>query len=203
MHTTPQRLSGFTLTEVIVVCAIFSLLFAAIMSTIVTFYRVNTYTLAQAQEVQHARRGMELLVRDIREMTFGDDGTYPLVEMSTNTIAFYSDIDRDNSVEYVRYFLATTTLYKYVYNATGTPLSYGTTTPNEQYIISEYVRNITQATSTFRYYMENNLPASATSTITDIRYIGVNLIVNVDPARTPGQFVIYSSAAPRNLKTTF
>ncbi len=194
--------SGFSVAEVVVVSAMFGILITAVTSTIVTFYQVNSYTLAQAQEVHHARRGVERLVRDIREMTFSDDGTYPLVSMATNSLAFYSDIDRDNSVEYVRYVLATTTLYKYVYNATGTPLVYSST-PDETYTISEYVRNITQATSTFRYYMDNNVPASATSTITDIRYIGVYLVVNVDPTRTPGEFMIHSSAAPRNLKTSF
>jgi hypothetical protein len=186
-----------------VVIALFALISFAITDAIAMFYRANAYTLEQAYEVNSARRALELLTRDLREMTFGDDGTFPLATMATHSIAFYSDIDRDNSVEYVRYALSGTTLYKYVYNATGTPVTYPTTTPSETYVISEYVRNSAQATSTFRYYIEGGSAATATSTVTDVRYIMTTLVINVDPNRSPGEFTLRSSAAPRNLKTTF
>lgn len=175
----------------------------AMFDAIAAFYKTNAYTLAQSYEVNSARRGLELIVRDIREMTYGDDGTYPLAEMGTSTIAFYSDIDRDNSVEYVRYVLSGTTLFKYVYNATGTPLAYPTTTPSETYTVSEYVRNVSQATSTFRYYIDGGLLAGGTTTVTDIRFVEGVIIINVDPIRTPGEFTLRASAAPRNLKVTF
>lgn len=194
---------GFTFVEMIVVLALFSVLSIAIANSIVTFYRANAYTLEQAYEINSARRALELMTRDAREMTFGDDGTYPLAVMGTNTIAFYSDIDRDNSVEYVRYVLSTTTLYKYIYNATGTPVVYGTTTPSETIVVSEYVRNNSQATSTFRYYIEGGSAATATSTVTDVRYILTTLIINVDPNRSPGEFTLRTTAAPRNLKVSF
>lgn len=194
---------GFTLVEVIVVTSLFTILSAVLLESIVRFYSINSYTISQSAEVDSARRGMELIVRDLREMTFADNGTYPLAVMGTSTIGFYSDIDRDNSVEYVRYVLTGTTLRKYVYNATGTPLSYSTTTPDETISVSANVRNIAQATSTFKFFDDNHILSSATSTVTDIRYIEVQLIVNVDPARSPGEFTIRSSAAPRNLKTEF
>lgn len=194
---------GFTLTETIVVTAVFAVLSMALMQTIITLYRTNAYTLEQAYEVNHARRGVDRTVRDIREMTYGDDGAYPLQEMASNTIGFYSDIDRDNSVEYVRYSLSGTVLNKYIYNATGTIPTYDLETPDETEIISEYVRNIAQATSTFRYYIQGGSPIAATSTVTDVRYIDVTAIINIDPNRSPGEFMLRSSAAPRNLKTSF
>jgi len=190
------------LVEVIVVSALYTAIMLALTSTITSLYRTNGHAFAQAYEVYNARRGIELASRDIREMTFGDDGTYPLVSMSSTSIGFFSDIDRDNSVEYVRYVLATTTLYKYVYNATGTPVAYSATTPDETHTISEYVQNRLQATSTFLYFMEGGLPATATSTVTDIRYVTLNVIVNIDPNRNPGEYTLRSSVAPRNLKTT-
>lgn len=195
--------SGFTLVETVMVTAIFSLLTLALANTINLLYRTNSYSIAQAAEVDSARRGLELFTRDIREMTYSDDGTYPLSVMGTNTVSFYSDIDRDNSVEYVRYALSTTTLYKYVYNATGTPPSYTLSSPDETYVISEFVRNNGLATSTFEYYIEGGNRSSATSTVTDVRNIIANIIVNVDPNRNPGQFLMRASASPRNLKTTF
>ncbi len=197
-----MKLRGFTLVEMIVTVGIFSVLLIALFDAISTFYRINAYTLAQAYEVNSARRGLELIVRDMREMTYSDTGTYPLATMGTSSIGFYSNIDSDKSIEYVNYVLSGTTLYKYIYNATGSPPVYSTT-PNETYVVSEYVRNNTQATSTFRYYTDNGLPASATSTVTDVRYIQTTMIINVDPGRTPGEFTLRSSTAPRNLKVNF
>lgn len=184
----PSLSRGFTLVETIVVTALFALLMLAITDSLAVFYRANSYTLDQSYEVNSARRGLELMTRDVREMTFGDDGTYPLALIGTSTLGFFSDIDRDNSVEYVKFALSGTTLYKYVYNATGTPVSYPTTTPSETHVISEYVRNNTQATSTFRYYTDGGVLATATTTVTDVRYVGVNLIINVDINRNPGEF---------------
>jgi prepilin-type N-terminal cleavage/methylation domain-containing protein len=203
MQIKTSHTKGFTLVEVVVVVSLFTLLSLALSGTIAMLYRTNGYAIAQAYEVSHARRGIEATIRDIREMTFGDDGSYPLVEVSSTTIGFYSDIDRDDSVEYVRYVLATTTLYKYVYNAAGSPPVYTLTTPSETYTISQFVQNKVQATSTFAYVTESGLRATSTTPVTDIRFIQINVIINIDPNRNPGQYMLRSSAAPRNLKTTF
>lgn len=190
---------GFTLVETIVVIALFSILMIAVSESIASFYRLNAYTIAQAYQVDTARMGVEQLVRDLREMTFADDGTFPLVSMGTTSIAFFSDIDRDNSVEYVTYSLQGTTLMKRVYNATGSPPTYGTTTPQETLTLSEHVQNTIQTTPIFVYYDAEGSLATATSTVTDIRYVGVSIIVNIDPVRDPGQYMLRSSAALRNL----
>ena len=190
---------GLSLVETIVVLSLFSVLMLAVMNSVAAFYRFNAYSIAQAYQVDHARRGIEFLVRDMREMTYADDGTFPLEIMSTHRIGFYSDIDRDDSVEYVEYELIGTVLQKRIYGATGNPPVYSTT-PESTQIISEYVQNILQATSTFLYFDTNGAQAAATSTVTDIKYIEAKLIVNIDPIRDPGEFMLRSSAALRNLK---
>src|SRR5690606_22447906 len=121
------RNSGFSLTETVVVIFVYTLVMFAVFQSIATFYKYNAYSVAQSFQVSQARRGMEILVRDIREMTFADDGTFPLAVMEDNRIGFYSDIDRDNSVEYVEYELSSTTLEKRIYGATGNPPVYSST----------------------------------------------------------------------------
>lgn len=199
---TAHQHRGFSFVEMLIVLSILSAISAALFSTIVSLYRTNSYTLEQAYEVSHARRGVERTVRDIREMTYGDNGAYPLVDMGTSSLGFYSDIDRDQSVEFVRYELTGTTIYKYIYNATGTPLTYSTMTPDSTEVISEYVRNAEQVTPVFRYFTEAGTTTPAEN-ITDVRYIGVTAIINVDPNRNPGEYTLWSTAAPRNLKTSF
>lgn len=172
----------------------------AVSESIATFYRMNAYTIAQSYQVNTARRGVEQLVRDLREMTFADDGTFPLVIMEDDRLAFFSDIDRDLSVEYVEYSLASTTLIKRIYNATGTPPVYSTSNPYETVTLSEYVQNVLQGTPIFVYYDGEGNPATATTTVTDIRYIEASIIVNIDPIRDPGEYMLRSSAALRNLQ---
>jgi hypothetical protein len=133
-------------------------------------------------------------------MTFADDGTFPLAVMDEYEIGFYSDIDRDNSVEYVEYILASTTLTKYVYNATGSPPVYNLGSPDLTYTVSEYVQNDIQNNSIFTYYDVSGNPGTATTSITDIRYVPVSSIVNIDPVRDPGEYMLRSSASIRNLE---
>jgi prepilin-type N-terminal cleavage/methylation domain-containing protein len=202
MYSTVQHTKkhGFTLVETIIVIALTTLLSGALLSGIASFYRFNGYVVAQAYQISHARTGIDQMIRDLREMTYADDGTFPLVTMEDDAVGFYSDIDRDDSVEYVEYSLSTTTLERRIFNATGSPPVYSTTTPETSVTLSEYVQNTLQGTPVFVYYDENGNPATPTTTITDIRYIEVSVIVNIDPIRDPGEFMLRSSASLRNLK---
>lgn len=196
-----KKVRGFTLIESVVVTALFAIMSLVVGESIASFYRLNGYTVAQAYQVSNAREGMNQLVQDLREMTFADNGTFPLAVMGDNIIGFYSDIDRDSSVEYIEYELSSTTLEKRIYNATGTPLTYGSI-PDVAVAVSEYVQNEIQSIPTFVYYDGVGQLATATSTVTDIRYIQASIIVNIDPIRDPGEFLLRSSAALRNLKNT-
>lgn len=192
--------AGMTLVEAIVIVSLFTLIMLVVMNSISSLYKINAYTIAQAYQVRNARTGTQALTRDIREMTFADDGTYPLARMEPHLIGFYSDIDRDDSVEYVEYELAATTFfYKRVYNATGGVPAYDTTTPDETYLLSEYAQNIEQGTSTFFYYDTNGNLSTPATPVTDISYVQIQLIINIDPVRDPGEFMLRSSAALRNV----
>lgn len=192
---------GFTLVESVIVIALYTVLSLAIFSSISDLYKFNSLTLEQANEVEVARRGVSTWTRDVREMTYAANGAFPLVRVENHRLGFYSDIDKDLSVEYVEYILSTTTLFKYTYEATGTPPTYSTTTPAKTEILSQYVQNVAQGATTFRYYnVSGTLIASPSSMISDIRYLTINTIVNIDPVRSPGEFMLQGSATPRNLK---
>jgi len=201
MNSKKKTIRGMSFVEMIVVLALFSILMIAIGDTVTALYKLKAYTIGQTYQVSNARRGVQTFIKNIREMTFADNGTFPLARMSEHVIGFYSDIDRDSSVEYVEYELATSTiLTKRIYNAIGSPTTYDTTSPDETIILSEYVQNILQGTSTFLYYdtAGNTMPGGSTA-VTDVRYITMQLIVNIDPTRNPGQFMLRSSATLRNI----
>jgi type II secretory pathway pseudopilin PulG len=195
------RKAGFTLVEVIMVIGLFTMLGLVISYSIFSLYESNGYTIAQSHEVDHARRGLQTFLSDAREMVYADDGTFPIAIIEANRFGFYSDIDRDLSTEYTEYILATTTLYKYTYEATGTPPVYDLVTPSRTETLSEYVQNIVNATSTFSYFDTNGILLTGTSTLlTDIRYIEAKVIVNINPIKSPGEFLLKGGVAPRNLK---
>lgn len=192
--------AGMTLTEVVVVVGIYTILSIVIMNSIANFYRINSYTLEQSDEVENARRGMTQWNRDAKEMIAAEDGTYPVAVIDEHRFGYYSDTDQDASIEYVEYVLADTTLTKSTYEATGTPPVYDFVTPSSVDTLSLYVQNIVQGTSTFMYFDNAGTQLSSTSPIINVRYITAQLIVNIDPFRSPGEFMLRSSIAPRNLK---
>ncbi len=195
--------SGFSLIEALVIVALNTVLLLVITSTISQLYKNHGYTFEQSNEIEVARKGLGTWVRDAREMNSGANGAFAIVRAGTSTIGFFSDIDKDSSIEYIEYSLGTsTTLHKYTYNPTGYPATYSTTTASLVEILSEYVQNGKQNIDIFKYYNSNGvLIASPQTMISDITYITMNIIVNIDPVRSPGEFMLQGSAAPRNLKT--
>lgn len=195
--------SGFSLIEALVIVALNTVLLLVITSTVTQLYKNHGYTFEQSNEIEVARKGLGTWVRDAREMTSGANGAFAIARAGTSTIGFFSDIDKDNSIEYVEYSLGTsTTIRKYTYNPTGYPATYSTTTASSVEILSEYVQNGKQNSDIFKYYNSNGaLLASPQAMISDITYITMNIIVNIDPLRSPGEFMLQGSAAPRNLKT--
>lgn len=192
---------GFTLVETIIAIALFTVLLLALFGSVTQIYKYNSMTIEQSNEIEVARKGLLTWVRDAREMTFGANGAFPIGRAESHRIGFFSDIDKDLNVEYVEYRLSSTTLYKDTYEPIGNPPTYSTTTPTRTEILSEYVQNLSQGQVTFRYYSESGaLIASPMAMISDIRYMRINLIVNIDPARSPGEFMLQGSAMPRNLK---
>lgn len=192
--------AGMTLVEMLVIVSIYTILMIAITTSIADLYRINSYAIAQANEVDNARRGVTQWNRDAKEMTTAEDGTYPVAVIDEHHFGYYSDTDKDESVEYVEYILASTTLTKYTYNPSGSPSTYDLTTPDGEQTLSLYVQNIIQSTSTFMYYDDMGNKLSSTSPIIDVKYIKAQIIVNIDPVRSPGEFMLRSSIAPRNLK---
>ena len=195
-----KRQSGLSIIEMLVTISIFVIVMGAIVSSVIIFYRSNGFAVEQAFAVNSARMGVEQMVRDIREATLSDVGDYPIIEMSTSTLLFYSDIDRDDSVELVRFFLEDDSFKKGVTNSSGIPPVYAMSTDEGVSAISDNVRNVEEDTAIFRYFDSDGVEVIDFNNIADVSFVQVNLIVNVNPTRLPNEFSVRSSATLRNLK---
>jgi prepilin-type N-terminal cleavage/methylation domain-containing protein len=192
---------GFTLVEMLMVIAINTILMLVINQSIVSLYKNHGYTYAQSSEIDVARKSVSQWMRDAREMTPAANGAFPIVIAEPHRFGFYSDIDRDLGVEYVEYAVVGTDLYRYTFNPIGYPATYDITSPDETFLLSEYVQNLSQNVTTFNYYNTvGTFLTSPAAMISDIRYIEMQVVVNIDPLRNPGEFMLKGSAAPRNLK---
>jgi len=100
-------MKSFTLIETLVTIIIFALIMGIIGGVIVILYRTYSYTQQQSIAINEARRGIETMVKEIREARPGDDGSYPIEKAGDKEFIFYSDIDKDGEIEKVRYFLGT------------------------------------------------------------------------------------------------
>ena len=189
-----------TLIETMTVITIYTILMLAISFTVIELYQTNAYSIAQADEVDNARRGVLAWNRDTKEMTVAENGNYPLDLVESHRFGYYSDTDLDNSVEYVEYELASTTLTKYTYDPSGSPATYDLSSPDNTETLSLFVQNIVQGTPTFQYFDNSGTELTGSFSILDVKYIRMQLIVNIDPVRSPGEFMLRSSVAPRNLK---
>lgn len=170
----------------------------AIIVSLLSFYRANTYTLEQAQAVSDARRSTEHLVATLREADYASDGAYPIVSMGTSTITFYANIDKDNLIERVRYAVTGTTLVRGITKPSGTPLGY--TGTESVSVVSPYIRNITQHVDALTYYDSTGAVITDMNNVSSVRFVTVKMIVNVEPNRLPNELTLWSSATLRNLR---
>lgn len=104
---TKTKLRAFTLIEVLMTIAIFVLAFGVINGLVVMIYRTHSYERDQSKAIEEARRGVEIMTKEIRQAQTGEDGSFPIERAGDKEFVFYSDVDGDGAVERVRYFLGT------------------------------------------------------------------------------------------------
>lgn len=191
--------SGFTLLETIVTIAIFTIVMLAISNAIITFYQSNRYALEQISQLDSARKGVAALVVGVREATYSESGAYPIEAAGNNNITLYEDYDNDLTVERVRYFLSGNDFQRGVIEPTGSPAVY--TGAEIVTTLAQYIRNVEVGTNIFQYYDTSGALMASPYTLVNIRYVKVNLVVNVNPATLPNEFSLRGSAAMRNVKS--
>jgi type II secretory pathway pseudopilin PulG len=187
-----------TLVELLVTITIVTVVTTAVTGLIQSFYKDNAYLVEQTAALASARKGINQAITDIRESSYGDDGSYLITTAGTSTLVLYSDIDQDSYVERVKYSLISGTLYRTTAQAAGSPPSYTGVSQSTTTVATD-VRN-TGTTPLFTYYDDTGTQLSTTSpNIASITSIQVQLYVDLNPARAPNVFTLTEKATMRNL----
>ena len=189
---------GMTLLEVMVGIVILIVVLLALTISLVYFYRTNRYSIEQSSAVTSSQRGMDRVIRTIRESAYSSQGAFPIASIGANDFVFFADVDVDPLIEKVHYFISGTNLIEGIVNTTGDPPAY--TGAEATSIVSDFVRNIAQSVSTFRYYDGTGAEITNYAEWAKVRLVQVNIVVDVDPNKLPNQLTLRSSAGIRNLK---
>ena len=200
MMIPPTHSRAFTLIETIVVVGLTAFMMIALGQLIRYFYQTNTYVLEQSKAVDSARRSIENAMTDIREASYGADGSYPLLSAATSSVTFYADIANNSSVEKVRYYLSGTSLYRGVTDPGGNPPSYGGQTEKTTLVVDN-IRNGT--TALFRYYDTAGNELTEPITVSAVASVRITVLTDVNPERAPNVYTLSGGATLRNLHNLY
>lgn len=195
-----KNLQGFTLVEILVTVAVVvgvMVVIGTFSVNVLNFKNFLTPTFQAQQEMQLALQTMSL---EMHSMALSNIGSYPLSQVGTSTITFFSDIDSDGLFEQVRYFLSGTTLKKGVIKPSGNPLSYNPLDENIDDTV-HYIYTSNPAIFTFYEsgYSGIESPLVYPVDISKVQLIGVDLFVKDANMNYPVSFSI--KLTPRNLRS--
>lgn len=184
--------------EMLIVVAFTAAVGIALQGALQYFYRTNAYVFEESAAVDSARKGITSALSDLREASYGDDGSYPVGNAATSTVSFFADVDTDGAIEKIRYYLSGTTLYRGVTDSAGSPPSY-TGQPEITYTIADNVRMGT-STPVFRYYDHAGAELSVPASPSALASVYMQVTVDVNPNRTPNALTLTGTATLRNLR---
>ena len=135
---------GFSLIEVLIVVVI-----AAALVIVVSNFSNNTTALNglianELQSKSDIAQNLQIMTGEIQSAQASAAGAYTIDSASTSSLAFYSDIKNNGTIEHIRYFLSSSTVYRGVIEPTGTPATYPTSTE----ILTDMIDNVSVTSST-------------------------------------------------------
>ncbi|MBI2410454.1 MAG: prepilin-type N-terminal cleavage/methylation domain-containing protein [Candidatus Kerfeldbacteria bacterium] len=197
---------GFTIIEMMVVTAIIAMLSVMAAHFLVTGLNIQRFVSEQNDAIAESRKALKTMVSELRETVPADTGAYPIEDATEQEIIFYSDVDKDNETERVRYFLEGTNIQRGIIEPSGDPLEY---LPENETVttISHYIQN--GSDPVFTYYNQNypadtsTNPLAEPTNISEIRLVEIRVLTNVDPNRVPDTRELEAMVMLRNLKENF
>jgi hypothetical protein len=152
----------------------------ALTSTLTYFYSSNREVMQSIAASNAARIASEEFVRNMREASQGNDGSYPVLAAASSSVTFFSNTDSDASAEKVRWFLESGTLYRGITKFSGTTYS---KQPEKRDALFAFVQN-TDAVPLFQYFDTEGAVIADPVDVNRIRSVKMDVIVGTSVATT-------------------
>lgn len=191
---------GLGFVEMIVAIGILSLMAIGVATYFGKIWPLQQFALDSAKAQLAASQSVTSLVGFFRNMRQSDSGEYALRAVSDTGVTFFADQDGDVGVERIRIFLNGTTLRMGIINPVGNPATY----PTNQESIQDFLFDVRNGLGSypskiFHYYDDGNSELTGSFSIGEVRMIGIDLYVDINPSSSPEATHIESFASIRNL----
>lgn len=190
---------GFTLIEMMISIGIFTAIAGLVAAFQTDIFSVSDYIQSGLKDQNEAKNLMRYFVQEVRSASESNQGAYPIKLADSDTFIFYSDIDNDQIREEIRYFIEDGTLRKGVTEPKGDPLTYDSSDEK----ISNVVNNIINVSPFVYYdgdYTGSEGPLEEPFMVSEIRMVGIELIIDSDPDNPPQSFDVGTKINVRNLR---
>lgn len=194
--------SGFTLAETIMTIFIFSIIMLGTSLMLKDILVNSRQQYGVIDNVDQARRVADNFIKELRNITYGINGAYPISQASDTQVIFFSTAIKNNgTVTKVRYYVLNNILYKGTTDPGSSPLPYS----GPETITTLSTKMSLGANPLFYYYDGNyngdGSPLSQPVNLNKIKFIKINLIVLKELAASSNTtFTVSAGASMRNLK---
>jgi type II secretory pathway pseudopilin PulG len=192
---------SFTLVEMVVSISVFSLIMVLIWGWQKDVFSINNLLLNRISIQDNLRKTIKSFIDEVRTAQLSATGAYYIEEANKDEFIFFSDIDHDNTIERVRYFLDDRRIKKGVIKPSGQPATYNPADEN----IKELINYIVNADNNVFFYYDKNYdgqgnPLIQPVDIKTIRLVKIYVTINQNPDRPPESITETSQTSIRNLK---
>jgi len=193
---------AFTLVETLVSLGIIAVITLAITAFERDIFSLNSSLQNNLTAQLDARKVLRTAIAELRSASPSSSGAYPLAQVGTSSLIFYSNIDGDAPKEKLRYFLQNSTLMRGVTEPTGVPIVYNPSVEKLDIVI----RNVVSSASTpiFEYFDKNfygtTTPLTQPVDPLAVRLVRITVVIDRDPNRSPTNITVTTQGTLRNLK---
>ena len=195
--------AGFTLIEIIVVIFGFALIAWGVISLISNIFTINNQQGGLINGVDQARKLAYGIAFQLRNGQTGSDGSYVLASASPQQIIFFANLNSDQTVERMRYYVQNNQLWQGIiyYNGSGYPAA--------SEAVAMVQDNLANGNNPVFYYYDGSYTGSSTQSslvqpvnVTAVKFVKVNLqIYDKAGVKNTNYYMVTAGAAIRNLKT--
>lgn len=200
---TSRSQSGFTIIEVIVTIAIFTVLSLGIIGLFTDLFRNSSRQGISIANADQTRKLCNRISQELRNAVSGTNGAYALGTANAQELMFYSNVDGGTDIERVRYYLSAGKLYRGIVKQSGSPAGY-TGTETSQVMQTDVANN--GSTPLFYYYndtYDDNTDSALSQpvNVAQVTYVKLNIEVykKTDPNST-GKYTVTAGTTLRSLK---
>ncbi|MFA6515312.1 MAG: prepilin-type N-terminal cleavage/methylation domain-containing protein [Candidatus Paceibacterota bacterium] len=192
---------GFTLLELLITIAIFSIVMVMFSSFTRDIFKYEDIFSGGLTSYDEARKILQPIASEIRSASPSSLGAYPIETAGETNFAFFADIDNDGLKERIRYFISGNNLMRGVIIPSGNPIQY--LSNNE--VSLEIIKGVNNGLTPIFTYYDNSYngdtpPLTQPVSVSGIRLVAITLLIDNDPNNPPLPVSVTTQVSIRNLK---